>query len=60
MSADVTAFLLDTTYDEMLEEPERAIRTAALALLDASSADQLVGQQITEMLAGLDRPDPSP
>lgn len=57
-SADISAFLLDPTYDGVLDDGEREIRTAAIALLEATSNDEHIGAAVQGMLSSLIRLDP--
>lgn len=57
-SADVSAFLLDPTYDGVLDDSERAIRTEVLELLTATGTDEHIGASLRDMLRSLTRPDP--
>lgn len=57
-SADVSAFLLDETYDGVLDDRERAIRRAAAALLSSAEGDEHIGASIRSMLSSLTDGDP--
>lgn len=57
-SADISAFLLDPTYDGVLDDNERNIRREAAQLLLATEGDQHIGAAVREMLSSLTRKDP--
>lgn len=57
-SADISAFLLDESYDGVLDSDERNIRKEATQLLVATRGDEHIGAAVREMLASLTRRDP--
>lgn len=57
-SADISAFLLDPTYDGVLDHNERNIRREAAQLLLATEGDEHIGAAVREMLGSLTRDDP--
>jgi hypothetical protein len=57
-SADISAFLLDASYDGVLDSRERNIRREAAQLLLATEGDEHIGAAVRDMLASLTRRDP--
>jgi len=58
-AADVTPFLLDDTYDSMLDPTERAVKSSVQALDAALKGSGPVGEQIADMIQRLHPPQVS-
>lgn len=57
-SADISTFLLDPTYDGVLDDNERIIRREAAQLLLATKGDEHIGAAIRDLLGSLTTVDP--